>query len=50
MAEPTFKVLQEIKNKKNGEAILLQNLTLQYSSKLHDISNHKVLRLHEMLK
>ena len=38
------------KHKKNGQAILLQNLTLQYSSKLHDVSNHKVLRLHEMLK
>ena len=49
MPEPTFKVLQEIK-KNNRQAILLQNLTLQCSSKLHDMSNHKVLRLHEMLK
>ena len=38
------------KKQKNGQEILLQNLTLQYSSKLHDMSNHKVLRLHEMLK
>ena len=28
------------KHKKNRQAILLQNLTLQYSSKLHDMSNH----------
>ena len=33
MAEPTFKVLHEIKNKKNRQEILLQNLTLQSQNK-----------------